>query len=309
MLALNAAGAPAVAALLTVTLTIALVGPHYAATYRRAYTSRDIVRAHPWVTLAVPLALGTLAALAVRHPGTVGVGFFGLYVLWSGYHYSGQSLGLFMIYPLRQGARLSVVEKRLCALPLYVSWILSVLGLFRLSGAPRNAAYRLVREAWHGPPLPVWATIAGLTVLAASFSGLAVVATRRRARGVPLPWPSYAVLSAQVLWFTIGLFNPFFNITLVPIFHGLQYLALTGWHACHGQGAVGPRRFAGFALVVLLLGLGISPGLFFLFGSSPTAGGLVIAAAVISFVNLHHFLLDGRIWRMRERKVVQSMVG
>ena len=32
-------------------------------------------------------------------------------------------------------------------------------------------------------------------------------------------------------------------------------------------------------------------------------------AAVTSFVNLHHFLLDGRIWRLRERRVVQSMIA
>jgi hypothetical protein len=30
---------------------------------------------------------------------------------------------------------------------------------------------------------------------------------------------------------------------------------------------------------------------------------------VISFINLHHFLLDGRIWRLRERPVVQSMLA
>jgi hypothetical protein len=289
------------------------VGPHYAATYRRAYSSREIIRAHPWVTLAVPVALTLAGALAIRRPTTIGIGFFAVYVAWAGYHYSGQSLGLAMLYPLRQGARLDPREKRLIALPLYVSWLLSLLGLFRLTASARNVAYEAVRRAYSGPPVPTWLTVVGVVALASSFAGVAIVARDRRARGVPLPWPTYAVLSAQVLWFTIGLWNPFFNITLVPIFHSLQYLALTGWHACNGKGAAGPRHLIGFVAAVLVIGLAINPGSFALFGQ--LAGGafapdpLIVAATVATFINLHHFLLDGRIWRLRERRVVQSMLA
>ena len=31
----------------------------------------------------------------------------------------------------------------------------------------------------------------------------------------------------------------------------------------------------------------------------------MVSAAVASAINLHHFLLDGRIWRLRERRVRQ----
>lgn len=296
--------------MLTVSLGLLFVGPHYAATYRRAYTSLAIVRAHPWVTLAAPPILIAAAIAAIRHPTTVGVAYFALYVGWSGYHYSGQSLGLAMLYPLRQGVRLDPKEKRLLSLPLYVSWILSVLGLFRLSTGVRNPAYEAVRRAYLGPPLPGWVPTLGLAVLALSLVGVAVVAQSRRRRGVPLPWPTTAVLSAQILWFTIGLYQPFFNITLVPVFHALQYLGLTSWHACHGKGERGSRRFAGYALVVLVLGLVINPGLFKIFGQAGGAAqALVATAAITTFVNLHHFLLDGRIWRLRERPLVHSMIA
>jgi hypothetical protein len=304
--------AAGIAATLTLTLGLLLVGPHYAATYRRAYTSLAVVRAHPWVTLAVPPILLVAAITAVRPPTTIGIAYFALYVGWSGYHYSGQSLGLAMLYPLRQGARLDPREKRLLSLPLYVSWILSLLGLFRLSSSARNPAYEAVRRAYLGPPLPTWVTTLGLAVLALSLIGVAVVARDRRRRGIPLPWPTYAVLSAQILWFTIGLYQPFFNITLVPLFHGLQYLGLTSWHAGNAKGKDegGAKRFAGFALVVVLLGLVINPGLFTIFGRATGAAEvLVVTAAITSFVNLHHFLLDGRIWRLRERPLVQSMIA
>gem|GEM_PF-2054473 len=306
LLGVAAAG---VAGTVTAALSFLLVGPHYAATYRRAYTSREVVRAHPWVTLVAPPILIAAALLAVRFPTTVGLAYFGLYVGWSGYHYSGQSLGLAMLYPLRQGARLEPREKRLISLPLYVSWILSLLGLFRLSSSARNPAYEAVRHAYPGPPLPTWAVALGLAVLAASLTGVWTVARARRARGMPLPWPTYAVLSAQIAWFTIGLYQPLFNILLVPMFHGLQYLGLTSWHASREPGAGGLGRFARYVLVVLLLGLVVNPGLFMIFRGSDAGRALIAAAAVTSFVNLHHFLLDGRIWRLRERRVVQSMVA
>jgi hypothetical protein len=149
-----------------------------------------------------------------------------------------------------------------------------------------------------------------LVPLLASFAGPLVVARARRRRGQPLPRAVYGVLLAQVLWFGVGLFNPFFNIVLVPVFHSLQYLALTGWHRARTEKSQGLPAFAAYVGTVLALGLVINPGLLAIFSPSvrsPQSG--VIAAAVISALNLHHFLMDGRIWRMRERHVAQAFVG
>jgi hypothetical protein len=310
-LILMATGHDTSAALLATWLSILVVGPHYAATYRRAYTSREIIRAHPLVTIVVPVVLAAAALAALRFPTTVAPAYFLIYVVWSGYHYSGQSLGLAMIYPLRQGARLAPDEKRLLAVPLHVSWLLSLLGLLRVDGSARNPAYQIVRGTFLGVHLPGWALAIGVVALAASFSSVALLAAHRRRRGIPLPWPTYAIVATQVLWFGWALFNPFFNIVLVPVFHGLQYLALTSWHNARERRTqatpASPRAFAVYVMTVLLIGLVINPGLF------AVTGGLfgdaaIISATVITFVNLHHFLLDGRIWRMREPKVVQSFV-
>ena len=311
LLALWAAGRGGAATALGAALALALLGPHYAATYRRAYASRDIVGAHPLVTLAAPLLLAAAAWAAVRWPARAGAPLFTAYVVWSGYHYSGQSLGLAMLFPLRQGARLAPREKRLLALPLYVSWWLSLLGLLRQGGSARNPAYALVRAELGGVALPAWVTALGAAALLASFAGVAVVARARRRRGVPLPGASYGAIGAQVIWFGAGLFFPFFNIVLVPIFHSLQYLSLTSWHHCRARRAAAVRRFAIYAVTVAALGLAINPGLLLLFapGGAPPARALVVAAAVISAINLHHFLLDGRIWRLRERRNVESMVA
>lgn len=286
-------------------LTLLFVGPHYAATYRRAYASAEILRAHPVVTLVVPIVLGGAAVAAVKWPRGVGVAFFAVYVIWSGYHYSGQSLGLAMLYPLRQGARLSASEKRLIAFPLYASWIVSLLGLFRLDVAVRNPAYQLTRESLFRAPLPAWALVVAAAGVVASLSSVAVLARRRRRRGTPLPPAVWSVVLAQVAWFLIGLWNPFFNIVLVPIFHGAQYLSITSWHQTRGKNGL---LFAAYALTVVALGFAINPG-FMVVGRMLAGPGPVVAAAVLTFVNLHHFLMDGRIWRLRERRVAASFTG
>jgi hypothetical protein len=319
-LSLVALHQPGAAATFATYLSLIVLGPHYAATYRRAYSSAEILRTHPVVTLVAPIGLVAAAALAIHSPRGFGPFYFLAYVAWSGYHYSGQSLGVTMLYPLRQRARLDLREKRLLGLPLYASWIISLVGLMQVGASARNPAYEIVRDTFAPVRLPTWALGLLLLPLLASFAGIAVVARERRRRGLPLPRACYGVIAAQVIWFGGGLFFPFFSVVLVPVFHSLQYLALTGWHHTReragGEGAAagGPSRrdlasFAAYVLVVLALGLVINPGLLILFapGAAPTQ--LATAAAVISAINLHHFLMDGRIWRMRERKVAQAFAA
>ena len=299
---LAATGHLAVASTVAFALTLMFVGPHYAATYRRAFASRAILRAHPLVTMVAPALLFAWAVAAVRWPRTAGLAFFATYVVWAGYHYSGQSLGLAMLYPLRQGARLSPPEKRLVAFPLYLSWIVSLVGLFRVGVAARNPAYELTRAAIAASSLPAWVLGAGGLAIAGSLLSVAVLAARRRRAGTPLPRAVWAVVTTQLLWFGIGLVNPFFNVALVPIFHGAQYLGITGWHQTRGRS---PAFFAIYVVTVLALGLLINPG-FAAVGRAWGGEGPVVAAAVLAFLNLHHFLMDGRIWRLRERKVAES---
>jgi hypothetical protein len=215
-----------------------------------------------------------------------------------------------MLYPLRQRARLDLREKRLLGLPLYVSWLVSLVGLMQVGTSARNPAYEIVRDTFAPVRLPVWAVGLLLVPLAASFVGVVIVARGRARRGLPLPAACYGVIAAQVLWFGCGLFFPFFSVVLVPVFHSLQYLALTGWHHTRAERGRSLASFAAYVVVVLALGLVINPGLLVIFAPrGAPGGGAIAAAAVISAINLHHFLMDGRIWRMRERRVAQSFAG
>jgi hypothetical protein len=302
-----AAVRPGAAAAFAAGLSLLVLGPHYAATYRRAYSSMEILRAHPVVTLVVPIVLVAGAVLAVRSPLGFGPFYFLAYVAWSGYHYSGQSLGLAMLFPLRQKARLDLREKRLIGLPLYVSWLVSLVGLVGAGATARNPAYGIVRDTFAPLQLPTWALALALLPLLASFGGVAIVARERSRRGQPLPRAVYGVILAQVIWFGWGVFHPFFNVVLVPVFHSLQYLALTGWHYTKGEKKRGLLAFAAYFVSVFIIGLVINPGLLAIFSTGRgSPEGPIVVAAIISAINLHHFLMDGRIWRMRERRNAQA---
>jgi hypothetical protein len=308
-LGLLATGQTGIASTLIATLSLFVLGPHYAATYRRAYFSLDVLRAHPVVTLVVPVLLVAVAVLAVRSPHGFAPFFFLAYVAWAGYHYSGQSLGIAMLYPLRQKARLDLREKRLIGLPLYTSWLVSLVGLMGTGAGARNPAYESVRSSFAPMLLPTWALAVAIVPLVLSFGGVFIVARERSRRGQPLPRAVYGVILAQVIWFGFGVFHPVFNIVLVPVFHSLQYLALTGWHYTKGEQKRGLLAFGAYFATVFLMGFAINPGLLALFAPADAARGPVIAAAVITVINLHHFLMDGRIWRMREKRNAQAFSG
>jgi hypothetical protein len=115
------------------------------------------------------------------------------------------------------------------------------------------------------------------------------------------------VVLAQVVWFGWGVFNPVVAMLVVPLLHSIQYLALTTWH--HARGQTGPwlRVLGTYAVTLGLIGWFIQdrPGTWL---AGAGVDPLLAAGTVATFVNLHHFLLDGRIWRMRERRVRESFL-
>jgi hypothetical protein len=296
------AAAPALALALTV------VGMHYAATYRRAYASWDIVRAHPYVTLVAPVVLAAAAGAALRWPRGIAPLYFLAYVLWSGYHYSRQSVGIAALYPLRQGSPLDAGEKRLLALPLYASWLLSLVAFLQPGAGGRSPAHTYVRASYPGLELGRWALIAAGAVLVASALALVRLARARARRDVPLPAESYVVLAAQVVWFVGGVFDLLFAALLVPVFHSVQYLALTSWHHAKSHpGGSRVRLLAVYGVTLLAVWLGLDHGSRMLLATCGVDPTLAVAT-IATFVNLHHFLLDGRIWRLREQRVRESFL-
>jgi hypothetical protein len=88
-----------------------------------------------------------------------------------------------------------------------------------------------------------------------------------------------------------------FSIVAVPLLHSLQYLGFAGWHHAKTHGSL-------VAYVLTLLAIGVvmrevAPRALIGLGYAP----LVVGNVVATFINLHHFVLDARIWRLRDPSV------
>src|SRR5579862_1102990 len=85
--------------------------PHFAATSYRLYHSRDNIRQYPLTALLIPwlVLAGVFASIAA--PRTIAPYFVMIFLIWSPYHFSGQSVGISMIYARRAGFFVGKVER------------------------------------------------------------------------------------------------------------------------------------------------------------------------------------------------------
>ncbi len=293
----------------TVAIVVAaLNGAHFAATSYRLYRSPDAMRQFPLTTALVPLVVLAGVGASFRWPLLIAPYFIKLFLLWSPYHYSGQTMGLSALYARRAGTALEPAERRTLEGFVFGTFLASVA---RAEVQVNRFDYFGIAYPSFG--LPPWVATACLAAMA--LSGVAfLILIARRARS--LPPIVFVAPAAQFVWFVLGprssLFYP-----LVPLFHGAQYLFVSWFLHLQERRAEGaPRsvasaareslRWGGWSLagyVVLFLALpkllSATTGVSFLFATAVFTGG----------VQLHHFFVDGVIWRLRTPHLAQAMTA
>src|SRR5262249_42715126 len=141
---------------------------------------------------------------------------FGIYLVWSPYHYSRHAYGLSVMYAYRSGSPLAPTVKGpicgVCLLPFF--WTLlhpdGGMGLFLPRGFSSAFPFRP-------------AVMQGFAVLSlAAPAALWLWGRSRRAAALPLI--SLVVIVSNAIWWT--LFNYFNAFVWATVFHWLQYLAI-----------------------------------------------------------------------------------
>jgi hypothetical protein len=306
---------------------LALSVPHYGATLLRVYARKEDRSAYRlaalWATW--PLALWFVAGVRDEWLGSA---LITLYLTWSPWHYSGQNYGIALLLLGRRGVDVSAPQRRW----LYASFLLSFALVFvavhaegasaaYAPGSLAGASYRFLR-------LGIAAPVATWLVLALSLAytlALAVVVTglRRRARWRALA-PALCVVALQALWFALPVLSrttgwldrlpPFdptrfeYAFLWIALAHALQYLWVATCFAGHSGAA--PRRASYFGKC-LLTGAALWGAPTLLFGPDLLgvrafdAGHALLAAAV---VNVHHFVLDGAIWKLRDGRIARILL-
>jgi tetratricopeptide (TPR) repeat protein len=286
--------------------------PHYMATVYRAYHTRSEFARYRIFTLHLS-ALLALVGIASHVWGAIVPWIFTLYITWSPWHYTGQNFGLLMMYARRNGASPTALERR----ALYVSFLSSYLLLF-VGFHTGPSADPMIRSL--GLPL-LFSELARITLLLffllPGFFGLARLALRVPVSAMLAPLTLFAT---QFMWFVapaliewvsdVQVSQARYSSGVLAIMHSAQYLWVTSYYArreaeAESNGVWRPWEYAG-TLVAGGIALFV-PGPWlasYVFRSDFTTSVLVFTA----IVNIHHFILDGAIWKLRDTRIAALLI-
>jgi tetratricopeptide (TPR) repeat protein len=300
--------------------------PHYGATLLRVYERAEDRRKYRvfalWSTLFVYAWL-----VGGVYDVALGSWLVTLYLTWSPWHYSGQNYGIALLFLGRRGLAPDATTKRWLYASFALSYAIAFLGTHAASQSVTYApaslegvTYRLMRV---GIPQSVF--IPGVLAVASAYLlAIGVVVTRLRRSGA---WrdlaPALCLVALQALWFSIPVifrmsgafaervpFDPSageYAFLWIAMGHAVQYLWVTRYYAS----AARPESAGPYYGKTLLAGGAIWGVPLLLFGPDLLgvrafdAGlGLLVAAAV----NVHHFVLDGAIWKLRDGRIARVLL-
>ena len=287
--------------------------PHFMATIYRAYRSREEFQKYRIFTLHLTVLLALTAILAHADFRLV-PWIFTLYIDWSPWHYSGQNFGLLMMFARRNGAPVTSLERRLLQIAFIASYAMLLVSFHT---GPSNDPLILSLG------IPAGISVALRWIFAATFLLLScwVLAKWSSRRGFgPMAAPLTLLLS-QFLWFLLPTILELVTHSSVPqtryssgilaVLHSAQYIWITSYYARKEARASGESAWRLPIYFVTLIAGGV--GLFiagpwlvsYTFHYDFTVSFLIFTA----LVNIHHFLLDGAIWKLRDNRIASFLVG
>ena len=303
-------------------ISLFISGPHYGATILRAYEHRADRSRYAlfavWATIAVVgLFVGGL------HNVMLGSILVTVYATWSPWHFSGQNYGVAVMFLRRRGVEVEPRAKRLLYASFILAFLLSFIVMHGETSILSNASVPVgelsnFRFLTIGIPGDVIKIALPIVVGLYSFTlGATVVLLTQKARLRDLG-PAACLVLAQALWFALPAAAPVlaakrfdglaFTIVWISAAHGLQYLWVSYAYA---RGADSSIRLRTYFVRTLMAGstVTIFPAMLFapgVLGTVPWDNGLAIL--LISAVNIHHFVLDGAIWKLRDGKVARFLL-
>jgi tetratricopeptide (TPR) repeat protein len=299
--------------------------PHYMATIYRAYHRAEDFQKYRVFTLHIT-SLMVLTLLLSHYWLRLLPWIFTIYLTWSPWHYSGQNYGLFMMFARRAGADPGKAGRR----ALYGAFVVSYLILF-LSFHTGPSSDPLFVSLGIPAVVSRWEqAILGVAFVVMSVFGLSRLA---RETGWRKLIPSLTLFSSQFLWFLLPAAISWFKGLEIPqnrystgvlaVMHSAQYLWITSYYArreaneAEAGGAAGtvtgtkPRNWRPLAYFAVLVAGGIAlfvPGPWLAsraFHYDFRASFLIFTA----LVNIHHFILDGAIWKLRDGRIASLLLN
>ena len=292
--------------------------PHYGSTLLRVYEHAEDRRKYRFFTVHLTAVVWLWFIASTQSP-MLGSALVTLYLVWSPWHYMGQNYGVALMFLGRRGIKIDRDLKRLIHLSFLCSFFLAATEMQSLKTS--GGTYPVLSLEISDSTRDVLYLLFGSTYLYAT--GKAAAQLLKTASAAAL-LPTALLVFSQALWFLVPLLaNRFmlgqdtvalsmeqgvYAFFWIAIAHAAQYLWITSYYARKEQSAGSVPGFLGKALVAgaliwMIPALLFSPGL--LGTVSYNAGlALLVAAAV----NVHHFMLDGAIWKLRNGKIASILL-
>jgi hypothetical protein len=279
---------------------------HFAASTVRLYVTPGATRRWPMLTLGFPLACLVVFTAVLTFADWLVRYVFAVFMVWSPYHYAAQAYGLSMMYAYRSDCPLGDGEKRLvrlaCLLPFF--WALL---------RPQGGLGITLKHLGVVAPMPLEHLRAGVGLGVSALALLAplVLWLVLQRRGRTLPLISLAVIMVNAEWWTaFNYINAFFWAAL---FHGVQYLTIAAiFHVRERtRQSENHRGWVFHAGVFYGMSVALAYVLFQLWPDAYVALGyerMLTAQLVVAVINIHHFVVDAYIWRLRRDPNLRTVV-
>ncbi len=311
------------AAQLALAMQIVVNHPHFAATNYRLYHNRDNIMQYPITALVIPWVILAVVIGSFYSPKFIAPIFYKVFMYWSPYHFSGQTLGVTLIYARRAGFFVGKWERFTLSNVIYGSFL-----YMTARGDMITAATDIVMPAMSDVDqyrlgLPIWVSqviLVWMILNAIAFTYLVIKWCQEERRILPpivlLP------LVTQLIWFIPGAFVRSFYL-FVPMFHSLQYL-LIAWSLQLKEKmdvekitpSVGyvVKETARWGVINLILGsilfAGIPYALHYIFENEFgwNYSYVFVLAIIGAGIQVHHFFVDGVIWKLKKKTVASPLM-
>jgi tetratricopeptide (TPR) repeat protein len=287
--------------------------PHFMATVYRAYHTRTEFEKYRIFTVHIALLLALAGVLAHVWYSLL-PWIFTLYICWSPWHYTGQNFGLLMMFTRRSGLAPSSAERNAIHLSFIASFVLLMLSFHT---GPSGDALILSLGLPAKFTLPVRAVLAVFFVIACGWA-LISMARRSSLRAILAP---LTLAVTQFLWFLLPAMIELFSGHEVPqtryssgvlaVLHSTQYLWITSYYQAREARERGDANWKFSRYLLTLVAGGIA-----LFIPGPWIASRIFhadfAASFLTFtalVNIHHFILDGALWKLRDSRVAAFLLN
>ena len=286
--------------------------PHFLASYRMVYRTRDSIREHPWAAIYVPTLLllacigSVIASRWTDIPVSALLTISSSYLAW---HYTSQAWGMVATFTHLDGNPFNVTERRLVRSSLFILAAWHVVWFF----------YRGYDQFVDLTPLYIGLSVLSGVALAMGITGFAL---HRARTGRIAPLRSWIPWIAIFVWYAAMARVGLPALFIVQIAHALQYLIFpfrVEVNRTRRAAVGGTKQLVAFQIMLylalllvgsivasILLPLGAMAVVTNWLGSRP---GQVVGFAISTFFNIHHYFTDGVVWKLRDPAVRADLFG